>query len=113
MLLHYLTGGITMERYLISAALAALIFTFAFCYSSPAGAYNSQTCGGYNAEMFELSGLSTIALDQMEYEFNEAKGALAQSACKDLKPDYCSMGACENGWKCKANVNDCMCFPPD
>ena len=102
-----------MERYLISAALTVLIFTLAVCYSSAAGAYNSQSCGEYNAEMFELNGLSTIASDVLEYEFNEAKGSLAQSACKDLKPDYCSMGACENGWKCKVNVNQCMCFPPN
>lgn len=102
-----------MEKYLISAALIVLIFALAVSYSAPGEANNTESCGVYNAEMFELSGLSTIASDTLEYEFNEAKGALAQGKCSDLKPDYCGMGACKDGWTCKANVNSCMCFPPN
>ena len=102
-----------MDRFLFTLAFAVLLFTLSLCFTIQPSAYSPQSCGVYNIEFFELSELSTTASDILEYEFNEAKGALAQSKCSDLKPDYCSMGACKNGWKCKANVNQCMCFPPN
>ena len=102
-----------MDRFLITSALAVIFFTLALCYTIPVNASKSESCGVYSTQMFELSGLSTIASDTFEYEFNEAKGLLAQSACADLKPDNCGLGACKNGWKCQANVTQCMCFPPN
>lgn len=100
-----------MENFSISTALVVLIFTFSMSYSTPADAHSQQTSGQTYIEIFELDALTTIASDILEYEFNEAKGHLAQSKCSDLKPDYCGMGACKDGWKCQANVSQCMCFP--
>ena len=94
-------------------ALVMVLSIIPLTFSSAAAVNNSLTCGVSGTEMFELSDLRSISSDILEYEFNEAKGALAQSACKDLKPDYCGMGACKDGWKCQANVSQCMCFPPN
>lgn len=102
-----------MERYSISIALIVLILTFSMSYSTPGNTHSTQSSGQSTVEIFELDALSTITSDILEYEFNEAKGHLAQSKCSDLKPDYCGMGACKDGWKCQANVSQCMCFPPN
>ena len=102
-----------MDRFSIIALMAVVMFTLSLSYPAPGSAYSSQTCGVSTTEMFELSGLSTIASDILEYEFNESKGVLAQAKCSDLKPDTCGMGACKDGWKCQENVTVCMCFPPN
>lgn len=113
MLKHLSHGGTIMENSSIGTALVVLIFTFSISYSTPVNAHNPQSSTQSNIEIFELSGLPSISTDILEYEYNEAKGHLAQGKCSDLKPDYCGMGACKDGWKCQANVSQCMCFPPN
>ena len=70
-------------------------------------------CGSHITESFYTDGLSKILSDNLITEFDQASGIFAQGKCSDLKPDYCSMGACKDGWKCQANVTQCMCFPPN
>lgn len=94
-------------------ALVMILAIIPLSISAAASSSSSLSCGISSSELFEIEELSTVSMKTLEYEFNEAKGHLAQGKCSELKPDYCSMGACKDGWKCKANVNSCMCFPPN
>lgn len=104
-----------MDKYRITGTLAVLLVTLLILVSFPApgSADNAFVCGEKAAGLFDTTELSTVTMDTLASEFDEASGVFAQGKCSDLKPDYCGMGACKDGWTCKANVNSCMCFPPN
>lgn len=89
------------------------VFIVIFSLTGSYAAENFFVCGKSTQEIFDSTELSTLMTEELSSEFDDALGAFAQSKCSDLKPDYCSMGACKDGWVCKANVNQCMSFPPN
>lgn len=104
-----------MDEFNRAAFKSILLFTFllALATSTYATSHNPNSCGEQFTEILEFEEILQIDEFTQEYEFNDSKGVLAQSKCSDLKPDYCGMGGCKDGWVCKANVNSCMCFPPN
>lgn len=104
-----------VESFRITGPLAVLFFTLMILVSfpAPASAENTSVCGDQVAGLFDTTELSTVVMDILASEFDKVSGVFAQGKCSDLKPDFCSMGACENGWVCKPNVNQCLCSPPN
>ena len=104
-----------MNRFRIwkTLALVMILAIIPLSLSAAVSSSSSLSCGISSSELFEFEELASISMDTLEYEFNESKGYLAQGKCSDLKPDYCGMGACKDGWKCQANISQCMCFPPN
>ena len=104
-----------MDRLRLPGSLVLLLITIVVLISFPTTGSTEKTlsCGKHSAELFDTTELSTVVMDTLSSEFDEALGLFAQGKCSDLKPDYCGLGACEKGWVCKPNVNQCLCSPPN